>query len=67
MRSINEQVLAWLGANPGYHRPVNIAHAIGLDTHTVAKACNRLDGKGRILRLRQAGRPASVYAHPDNK
>lgn len=64
--TLNEQVLTWLRDHPGYHRPVNIATATGLDKHRVAKTCGRLDRKGRIARLRQEGRPASVYAHPDN-
>lgn len=63
--TLNDRVLGWLAENPGYHRPVKISEALGLPTHTVAKTCLRLATNGRAARIRRAGQPQSVYAHPD--
>lgn len=57
-------VMSWLAEHPGMHRPADIAAGLGLDTHSVAKACHRLHERGHIDRVREAQHNRSVYGLP---
>lgn len=56
-------LVSWLAAHPGEHRPVDIARATGLTTHTVASRLIHLADHGKILR-RRVSRSSSLYSSP---
>jgi hypothetical protein len=66
-----ERCLAFIADNPGYHRPVTIAHAVGLTPHQAAVALRYLWECGRIDRqeTRREGysRPLGKYGVADGK
>lgn len=69
--SRKQTVRNWLDANPGWHRPVDVATGSGLPKHAVATDLIHLADNGEILRRRRAlpNRKAirSVYASPTTK
>ncbi len=56
------QIRAWLLANPGEHRPVDIAHAMGIPTHTIAARLIYMADRGEVIRNR-VSRVRSVYRY----
>lgn len=61
-------VREWLTANPGWHRPTDVAAATDLPKHAVATDLIHLSDAGHVLRRRRVipGRKSvqSVYASP---
>jgi predicted ArsR family transcriptional regulator len=57
------RVRTYLAANPGDHRPFEIANALGLTTHAVAVACYGLFEQGEAERGK---RPAVNGRRPHN-
>lgn len=51
------QVEAWLKANPGEHRPVEIAHGVGLQTNQIGVVLATLRAKGVV----DSARPGLYY------
>lgn len=45
-----ERVVLWLQDNPGYHRPVDIAHSLGEPTQPIAADCRKLMEQGVLDR-----------------
>lgn len=61
----------WLDANPGWHRPTDVASQLDLPKHAIAVDLIHLSDAGRILRKRRTipnrRTIQSVYASPNTK
>ena len=60
--ALTERLVRYLEANPGEHKPVDVARALGEPTHPVAARLIYLSDRGRVARHR-VNRSSSLYRY----